>query len=63
VPGSSGYLTHGSKYPTTYTLVKLGSHVKCLVLMAMIMFMWAGLFWVRTWRILVCVYKCFWRIL
>jgi len=27
--------------------------------MAMIMFTWAGLFWVRTWWILVRVYKRF----
>jgi len=31
VPGFSGYLTHWSKYPLPYTLVKLKLHVKRLV--------------------------------
>jgi hypothetical protein len=59
VPGFSGYLTYGSKYPLPYTLVKIKLHVKYLVLMAMIMYTCVGLFWVRTWLILVWVYKFF----
>jgi hypothetical protein len=59
VPGSSVYPTHGSKYPLPYTLVKLKLHVKFLFFVAMIMSTWAGLFCVRTWWILVCVYKRF----
>jgi hypothetical protein len=59
VPGSSRYLTHGSKYPLSYTLVKLKLHVKFLVFLAVIMYTLAGLFWVRTWWILVWFIKVF----